>query len=340
VGSLDEGQEVIKDWFLDQAVSVYIYGHTHDYDLERKDGTLQLNLRSLGKSDEKQVALVAFDGLGMALKAFDAKAWPQVLVTTPVDANLGGNNPYDYMIPDSLTDARVRAIAFHPDGVSSVVGLLNGATEIIMEQVEDNVWEGSFDASLLTDDKAHQIKVTAEAWGKSNQHQVSFYVYHDEDPINPEDEELYDPEPSPEESDYEIIEQDYEIIEQDYELIEQDYEIIEDLYEPDVHDVPGYDDEWEGDGVADMGSGEELPGEDDLAGHEIGTDVSVSLDIENSGDVNAGDETGLQADESTKSGIRSGGCAAGSSPGSLLSLLAALLSLLLMKFAFARRSAL
>jgi hypothetical protein len=121
----------------------------------------------------------------MSAKAFSVGEWPQVLVTAPLDADLAGNHIYDYMVPDWMTEAPVRAIAFHPDGISGVTALLDGSLEIPMSLVEENVWQGFLDASAL-DEYPHKLLVTATGGGQSDQHEVTFYVFDDPNPPEPE----------------------------------------------------------------------------------------------------------------------------------------------------------
>lgn len=345
LSSFKEGEDELVGWFLDQAVSTYIYGHTHDYSMAWDDGTLQVNLRSTAKNDDRQIGLFAFDGLGLSAKVFDVGAWPQVLITTPVDANLGGNNSYDYMIPDSLTQAHVRALAFHPDGVGSVTAWLDGSVEIPMEVIEENVWQGDFDASTLGDDGPHTIKVVASAWGNTNEHQITFYVFHDEtppDPIEPDPE--YD-DISSGDTDGDVIEQDdwvesdlgeSDLIETDSaqeDLASSDLPQTEDLAEP--QDVPETPDTLPADLQAkDSQTPEDTQVTEDLSVPDQNPqDDSSTSDVTTSED--AQDDSHHTADASNigsaKSG-KSGGCSSSaastaSAPWPVLLLLALLLTL-------------
>lgn len=332
VGNLEEGQDTLVNWFLDHAVSGYMFGHSHDYSLEWGDGTLEINVRSTAKNDDRQVGLFAYDGLGLSAKVFDVGAWPQVLITTPVDSNLGGNNPYDYMIPDSLTDARVKAIAFHPDGVASVTALLDGTTTIPMELVEDNVWVGPFDASQLSDEGPHTLKVTAEAWGASNAHQITFYVFHDETPPDPVD-------PSPESDDLGTAEENPEQDESD--LIEETMEPSEDLEvitQPDssedlAHDLYPYD-SFPSDLAQDTNPWDDQATQPDSPAQSDSWDKDSNLpasDVPSSSDQLAGD-LGPDSDQTDApaNSLGGGGCAASHLPSTSPLLLLALFSLLLL----------
>lgn len=172
----NDGLNEFRDVFDDHLVSAYIFGHSHDYSIKWESDTMQFNIRSLGKSPNLQVGLIAFDGLGLSAKAFDVDDWPQVLVTAPLNSGLGGNHPYDYMVDASAGPAVVRAIAFHPDGVENVIAVIDDGPSIAMSVVEDNVWEGTFDPSSL-DEYPHSLKVIATAGGEADQQASTFYVF-------------------------------------------------------------------------------------------------------------------------------------------------------------------
>ena len=190
---MNDGKDELYDALAEATATMYAFGHTHDYGKWWQEQTLHLNLPSLGKSDHFQVGLVAYDGSGLSVTAFDVGEWPQVLVTAPLDSGLGGNHLYDYMVPDNLPSAVVRALAFHPDGIQSVVATLDGETEIAMESVEENVWQGVFDSTDL-DEYPHQLKVVATAaGGDTAAHEINFYVFASPDPPEPVDSvEPYD----------------------------------------------------------------------------------------------------------------------------------------------------
>jgi len=141
-----------------------------------------VNLASLGKSKQLQVGLFAYDGRGLSGRAFDVEQWPMLLVTAPLHAGLAGNHKHDYKIPDYMTQAPLRAIAFHPDGVDSVVGVLDSTTEIPMVEIANHVWQGYFDATKL-DLYPHEIVVTASHGDEKDSQVIEFYTTHVEPPV-------------------------------------------------------------------------------------------------------------------------------------------------------------
>jgi hypothetical protein len=187
------GESQFRQVLEDHNVLGYYFGHTHKYSMAWENGALQFNLDSLTKGDKEHVALVALDGMGLSTRVFDVYDWPQVLITTPLNAQLAQNHLYDYMISNALPTARVRALALHPNGIASVQAFINGSIPVTMELVEDNVWQGEFDPTLLDPDTSHLVEVVAVGGGKTRTDRAVFYVFDDPDPIDPV-------EPNPEES--------------------------------------------------------------------------------------------------------------------------------------------
>jgi len=194
VAYFNQGQEELYDALADNGATAYLFGHIHDHTLSWQNGVLHASVASLGKSSAKQVLLCAYDGRGFSMKAFDVGEWPMVMVTAPLDSGLAGNHPHDYMIPNSLSSAPVRALAFHPDGIKSVEGTLDTGAPIPMEEVESGVWQGHFDASKL-DLYPHSLTVTAHAGSSSASHSISFHVFDDS-----ENEPAPEPENFPEQA--------------------------------------------------------------------------------------------------------------------------------------------
>lgn len=206
----EEAKEVIYDVLSDHGATTFIHGHTHGHSLTWQQGTLHFEIASLGKSSANQVGVAAYDGRGLSILVFDANQWPQVLVTAPLDGKLAGSHQYDYMIPDTLDAAPVRALAFHPDGIAAVAAVVDGSDESFPLLKEgERLWQGNFNATELAPGP-HQLTVTATAADNTTAtHQTTFYIIHDEDPVEPPIEA--DPEYSADvitplpEDDYEIV---------------------------------------------------------------------------------------------------------------------------------------
>ncbi len=252
-----DGLNEFRNVFDDHLVSAYLFGHSHDYSVKWESDTMQFNIRSLGKSANLQVGLIAFDGLGLSAKAFDVDDWPQVLVTAPLNSGLGGNHPYDYMVDASAGPALVRAIAFHPNGVENVIAVVDDGPSIAMSVVDDNVWEGTFDPSEL-DEYPHSLKVIATADGQADQQVSSFYVFNAPESPEPTDHVEWLPDAGVVEN-FEIIEE--EDLQPLFEVLPEDLEAelpVSDLgfpMDPDLSaglEIPVQQDALEGEPAPDI----------------------------------------------------------------------------------------
>jgi hypothetical protein len=164
--------------FMDQYYSpLYGYGHTHAFseaffipDGAAHEGFFYFNVSSLGKSSSNQYTIMAIDCNGLSSKTRTIGTWPAVLITAPVDANLGGGNPYSYSVPAAASNP-IRSLVFDANTVSSVQYRIDGGTLWSnMSQVPGNqhLWQAMWDASSLPQGQ-HTIEVRASsASGTSN----------------------------------------------------------------------------------------------------------------------------------------------------------------------------
>jgi hypothetical protein len=157
---------------MDQhSASLYGYGHTHNSseaffvpDRAVSRGFYYFNVASLGKSNENQYTIMAIDCNGLSSKIRTIGTWPAVLITAPVDVNLGGNNPYAYSVPAAASNP-IRALVFDPGIVSSVQYRIDGGTQWVnMNRVQENLhlWKALWDTSSLNQGK-HTIEVKASS---------------------------------------------------------------------------------------------------------------------------------------------------------------------------------
>jgi hypothetical protein len=121
--SLDEGRMEFRSLLKDYNVSVYGYGHTHEGGETALEGTILMNVDSLAES--AGYALVAVDNGGVSLVHARMQEWPVVLITTPLDKALGGNNPYARPLPRG-TSGVIRALVFDPEEVKRVLYRVDG----------------------------------------------------------------------------------------------------------------------------------------------------------------------------------------------------------------------
>lgn len=156
--------------------SIYFCGHTHWTDLRWFGPTLMVQGTSLGKADPTSFALVALDSSGPAAKfvAMEPEVtWPQVLVTSPADAELGGVNPRADSLPAGAV-VTLRALAFSPDPIAALSFEINGVvTEA--DPVDEAVWE----ASAALPDASGRYEIDAVATDSANavgSHTVAVWI--------------------------------------------------------------------------------------------------------------------------------------------------------------------
>jgi len=161
--------------YLDQYhASTYNYGHTHRNSealfkgnsytgLMIGDGVHYRNVSSLGKDSPNSYSLVAVDCNGVSSVTRTVGSWPVVLITAPVDRNIGGSvNPYAYTVPAVSTNF-VRALVFDAGAISQVQFRIDGSANWVpMTPVGAGspVWSGAWDASALSAGN-HTIEVQA-----------------------------------------------------------------------------------------------------------------------------------------------------------------------------------
>jgi hypothetical protein len=246
VDDLGEGRSVLEDLLAQDRSGLYLYGHTHDWDEFWDLGALHVNIRSLTKSGNKNVGLIAVDGGGISARVFDVQDWPQVLVTAPLDRDLGGGHEQAVKIPWYLEEAPIRALAFDPSGIAAVEWSLDGEVWTPMVEVEEHVFQGSFDASILSEyPQTLRVRALAAGGGSPAVHEIK--ILSDPNAVDPDPPDPVEPSP---------------------EVVEPEWDIAE-------GDVVAPDDAWEGsEEIIETPDGE-TPAEDITAVEPPGDHVSV-----------------------------------------------------------------
>ena len=128
-------------------------------------------MASLGKSSSNQYTIIAIDCNGLSSKIGTVGSWPAVLVTAPLDAELGGLNPYGYPVPAAASNP-IRALVFDPNTVTSVQYRVDSSTSWFpMNRVAANprLWEASWDAvSLAAGLHILEVKASSASGTKSD----------------------------------------------------------------------------------------------------------------------------------------------------------------------------
>ena len=147
-------------------VSMYGFGHTHNYRENfyynsLPDGVFYLNVSSLGKEASNHFAVMAVDGNSLSVKPGNKGVWPVVLITAPVDCNLGATpQVFAYEIPRGRANP-VRALVFDPGTVGRVEFSVDGANWQAMQPVDGSpLWQGFWDSSAAAAG-FHTIEVRA-----------------------------------------------------------------------------------------------------------------------------------------------------------------------------------
>ncbi len=161
-------------------VSSYTYGHTHrfseafftqgvEYETTTSysitPGVFYININSLGKSSDNHFNVTAIDCNGISMVTHAIDRWPVVMITTPMDRNLGKNaHPLlGYTVPNG-TGNPLRALLFDPNtpGSNAEYRIDGSTTWQSMSRVvaNPNLWEVSWDSSGLNEGE-HSIEVRA-----------------------------------------------------------------------------------------------------------------------------------------------------------------------------------
>jgi hypothetical protein len=166
--ALTYGEGSFVQLMEDYGVSIYGYGHSHIYREEffvkdMAEGVFYLNLASLGKSSDDQYNVVAIDCNGISTVSQDIDTWPVVLITAPLDRNLGvRNNPYNSNIPHS-SSSPVRALVFDKNPVTEVLYRIDEkGTWLPMTRAVSNayLWEAESSTTLWEGEHIVEVKAT------------------------------------------------------------------------------------------------------------------------------------------------------------------------------------
>jgi len=169
-------------------VSIYIYGHTHTYsDSSRLEGgTLLLNVDSLW--EHNRYAIVAIDNEDVSVTNANANQWPVVLITTPIDKKLGGENPYAYPV-SQRPDNPIRALVFDKNNVTKVKFWYKAGKLPTWHDIPDDkirkvrslngensyLWEAEWDTSSLPPGD-YIIKVEASSSSGTNEDEITVEI--------------------------------------------------------------------------------------------------------------------------------------------------------------------
>jgi len=179
-------------------VSAYLFGHTHEnhvfFDIDRtreNDPTISSLFINTAGIKDGNYRIVAIDNGGLSTNIAVVDNWPVVLITSPVDIKLGGDNPHYFPVPDCSPDLpnTIRALSFFPPNSSNQevrFSITRDAIPLvissgIMTKVyhDQNIYEAEFDLcnAGLSDGEEIKISVIAiytypQDQNHSNFHQI------------------------------------------------------------------------------------------------------------------------------------------------------------------------
>jgi len=178
------GADELASMMENYGVSSYVYGHTHRFSeafftggteyetgtsYQTTPGVFYINIASLGKSSDNHFNVTAVDCNGISMKTQAIGTWPVVMITAPMDRNLGkvAQPLLQYTVPNG-TGNPLRALLFDPDTSVSMAEyrIDSSTTWHPMSRVvpNPNLWEASWDSSGLNEGE-HSIEVRATGLG-------------------------------------------------------------------------------------------------------------------------------------------------------------------------------
>lgn len=192
------GADELAGLMNNYGVSTYGYGHTHRYAEEfftegveydsgvhyaidpanPARGVFYFNVNSLGKEPGQHIQLTAIDCNGISTITRNAYDWPMVMITAPVDIDLGiMDTPFylDYEVTNVPSNP-IRALAFDVGAITAVQYRIDGVGEWHnLNHLNGPLWVGTWDASGLTEG-VHSIQVQAAAGAATDTDTIRVYV--------------------------------------------------------------------------------------------------------------------------------------------------------------------
>ena len=180
------GAENLITLLNDYQVSAYGFGHTHDAHVFVQESlesvpnisAVRINTGALAIGEYR---IEAIDNGGVSTVSATVNSWPIVLITSPVNMQLAGNNPYSYPLPKTCSNSKVRALVFSPNSESLTVQYRANSGEWRgMTNIGDHIWEGDLDLSGFSSGQIYSLSVQANNGNNVSDDEVWFEV---KDPI-------------------------------------------------------------------------------------------------------------------------------------------------------------
>lgn len=142
-------------------VDFYGCGHEHINTYQNIGGIAAVETQQF-QEDAGSYRIVAIDNDGISTSFQTGTEFPVGIITSPVGINYAIG---DYDMQKHEDPAKIRALAWDPDGVDSVEWRADAAdTWTTMTNVEGPLYEAAFDSSLADDDEHEiEIKITSDS---------------------------------------------------------------------------------------------------------------------------------------------------------------------------------
>ncbi|MHA1785906.1 MAG: metallophosphoesterase family protein [Candidatus Helarchaeota archaeon] len=161
-------------------VSAYGFGHNHENFERNQGGTICIGTDSMGQPSEVTgYRLFAVDNDGISTKFQPMNTWPAVMITCPIDRGL---TMQSFDIPNVSTSVPIRVLVFDKNPVNEVKYKIDSGSWNSMSLVSGNLWNASFDASILTDE-VHSLTVTASSASGVSSDSITFHVGNNSSPV-------------------------------------------------------------------------------------------------------------------------------------------------------------
>jgi hypothetical protein len=166
------------------SADLYLCGHAHLAQLSWEKSTLVVQAPTLGKPEivtpNAGLAIVSLDVTGPSARVFNLSksspvtvSWPLVLITTPADVDLGGNNPHAKpMLPGATLSVRV--LAFSVTGIQSTEARVGGGSWAAMIAMDKWLWQVELTAPSTTG--RHKLEVLALSAEGTATHEIDIVV--------------------------------------------------------------------------------------------------------------------------------------------------------------------
>jgi len=161
------GEMRLYHWLTDHGIAAYGFGHHPKVkigdNVEYRADLLRVNGGGLGFNGECQYTIWVIDNDGISLTCAQAGDYP-IVISSPLDFNLGGENGAAYPLAAGAPSVHVRALAFAPELPAALIGEIPGTSiNFTLARLDDRpVYQGWFSAAIFAAGDTYPLNVTGE----------------------------------------------------------------------------------------------------------------------------------------------------------------------------------